>query len=423
MDAPEIRLRESPRFELKGRARLHLVAGGPAVDAHLLDLSTTGMGLASPAAAVAGQTCTFALALDGDTVEGRGVVVWSRRARPDRGDAANLGVRFAELDPSSATRIASLVERRLTETRRFSAPPPAVAGEVPAAPAPPLPEPPPPEVSTAAVPTAEEAPEVPAQVPGDDPQEGAPQVPADDRQDDAPQPRSARRLLPWLAFASAVVIVVVVMAGRGRDPRDRVPLPAPVTVPAAEESAPLAPPSAAVPVTALLPPTEAAAPPLQPPSEATEPPDAVAPDAAPVAAGEPAAAEAALAAPAGGDQAPGTTTARARRLLAIEPAVTDGGEVLALRADGPFREQDVFAALIGPDPPRYLLRLSGIERQWQPADLAVASALIQRVRTGLHATPRGPELHVVLDLSSRRVEHAWEIEGDILRVRLRPRTP
>ena len=97
--------------------------------------------------------------------------------------------------------------------------------------------------------------------------------------------------------------------------------------------------------------------------------------------------------------------------------------MVVLRADAPFRKQDVFAALIGVDPPRYLLRLSGIERQWRPPDSQVGSPLVQRVRTGLHSTPRGPELHIVLDLSTRAVDHSFEVEGDVLRVRLRPRTP
>ena len=96
----------------------------------------------------------------------------------------------------------------------------------------------------------------------------------------------------------------------------------------------------------------------------------------------------------------------------------------APRGEGRRHEgQDIFAALIGPDPPRYLLRLSGIESPWRPPDLDVGSPLIERVRTGLHSTPRGPELHVVLDLSTREVEHSLEVEGEALRVRLRSRTP
>jgi hypothetical protein len=123
------------------------------------------------------------------------------------------------------------------------------------------------------------------------------------------------------------------------------------------------------------------------------------------------------------DAGPAASITRARRLLAIEPGADDGAEVLVLRADAPFRRQDVFAALIGLDPPRYLLRLSGIEHRWSPADLEVGSPLVQRVRTGLHATARGPELHIVLDLSTRAVDHSFAVEGDVLRVRLRPREP
>src|SRR5512134_3562017 len=99
MDAPEIRLRESPRVEVEGRARLFLGAADSGVEARLLDLSTSGMGLASTAAPTPGQVCVFELAVDGARLEGRAVVVWSRRARPDRDDAPNLGVRFSDLDP------------------------------------------------------------------------------------------------------------------------------------------------------------------------------------------------------------------------------------------------------------------------------------------------------------------------------------
>jgi hypothetical protein len=114
---------------------------------------------------------------------------------------------------------------------------------------------------------------------------------------------------------------------------------------------------------------------------------------------------------------------RAARLLAIEATRVAGGEELVLRADAPFRRQDVFAALIGPDPPRYLLRLTGIEHPWRPPDIEVGSPLIQRVRTGIHDTPRGRQLHIVMDLTSRALEHDWEIDGAVLRVRLRPKTP
>ena len=47
MDAPGIRLRESPRIEISGKARLQLGSAAASIDAALLDLSATGMGLAT----------------------------------------------------------------------------------------------------------------------------------------------------------------------------------------------------------------------------------------------------------------------------------------------------------------------------------------------------------------------------------------
>jgi hypothetical protein len=122
-------------------------------------------------------------------------------------------------------------------------------------------------------------------------------------------------------------------------------------------------------------------------------------------------------------EAPAATTARARQVLAIE-ATTEGAEtVLVIRADAAFRERDVFAALIGPDPPRYLLRLSGIERLYRPTTIDVGTPVLDRVRIGHHDTRRGQELHVVLDLPTRALSATVERDGETLRVRLRPAAP
>ncbi len=209
--------------------------------------------------------------------------------------------------------------------------------------------------------------------------------------------------------------LVMLRSFLGEEQRDPAPAVAMESVAEEQEAEPVE--AAAVPVSEVLPATEAR--PEAPSAPVATLPDALA--AAPAIAAPASAAPAPAAVP---DVAPGTvgSDGRARRLLAIEPSTAGGGEVVVLRADAPFREQDVFATLMGVDPPRYLLRLSGIERQWRP-DLQVGSPLVQRVRTGLHSTPRGPELHIVLDLSTRAVDHSFEVEGDVLRVRLRPRTP
>jgi hypothetical protein len=434
MDAPEIRLRESPRIEVTGRVRLQLASSALLIDAAMLDLSATGMGLATSVATpkpAAGESCGFDFALDGLRVEGRGVVVWSRRARADRGDAANVGVHFQRLEGAGEREVAAVVERGLASVRRpsiaarrvFIAPEPHRSAEalVPASatipsmaavalePSPPAAPAPARVFAPAAVAAPEVAPRAPSPAPVSPLGEPAPeasQARLPWAEPDGPAAALAKRRLVWLGVVGATVTLA---AGLGLwslfEPND---------------AAPARSDSAAVDRVSV------------------EPIAAVAPepitDTAAVAEGERHAesSDAAAAVPALGAAvaapdraAPGDSTAasRARGIVAIEPSAADGGEAVILRADAPWRRQDIFAALIGPDPPRYLLRLSGIERPWRPANLEVGSPLVQRVRTGLHSTPRGPELHVVLDLSTRAVEHSFEIEGEALRVRLRPRTP
>jgi hypothetical protein len=410
MDTVGIRLRESPRIEISGKARLQIGSTPALIDAALLDLSATGMGLATAVAVpkpAAGEPCAFDLALDGVRVEGRGVVIWSRRARPDRGDAPNVGVHFHQLEGEGESEVAAIVEQRLASARR-----PSVAARAIFAPVVERAVEPVPAQTEIAAPVSapaepvEEAPPVVSAAPP--PSFGRREEPTSP----APDPPSPARRLLWVGVAGAAVVVAgLVMLGLFFGEQQSDPAP-PMTVESiAEEPEPVD--AAPAPVSEVLPATESR--PEAPRAAVATLPDALAAAPAPAAA-PPAAVPAVAPDTAGSD-------ARARRLLAIEPSSGDGGEVVVLRADAPFRKQDVFAALMGVDPPRYLLRLSGIERQWRPPDLEVGSPVVQRVRTGLHSTPRGPELHVVLDLSTRAVDHSFEIEGEELRVRLRPRTP
>src|SRR5262245_27624329 len=130
MDGPQLRLRESPRVAVEGTARLELrAAGGSAsgmVDARVLDLSITGVGLATQPALpkpAAGERCALRLEMEGVAIEGAGVVVWSRRARPDRSDAANVGVCFERLEGAGTTSVGTLVERVLARSGRPRSPP------------------------------------------------------------------------------------------------------------------------------------------------------------------------------------------------------------------------------------------------------------------------------------------------------------
>jgi hypothetical protein len=457
-------------------------------------------------------------------------VVWSRRARPDRGDAPNVGVRFQRLEGAGENEVAAVVARELGASRRpsvaerrvFRAPeemraaagatfavavePPVTATAaamataavplpsetsrpaspvvvsratavprteaaptiVPAvltretlaapAPAPPAPAPPRATVSTPGTkPTTqrdEALPLPPAAPPRAAGETARSTMEIED--DAAPQGGAKRRRLAWIALAGTAATVVAIVSflslsdgGEAvRAPTGGVE-PAPpaivgdtvATVQTADlvtEAAEAAAETAAIPVSdssTSRPPAEPVSIPASDSSTARPPVEPIA-DQQPVVAATtgletapaaPASAQSAAADGARAESAPDArapdrpvTEARARQLMAIEPSAADDGEIVVLRGDAPFRAQDVFTALIGLDPPRYLLRLSGIERPWRPADIDVGSPLVQRVRTGLHSTPRGPELHVVLDLSTRAVEHSFEIEGETLRVRLRP---
>jgi hypothetical protein len=474
MDTPEIRLRESPRIDVTARVRLQLASSAQPIDAAVLDLSATGMGLATAVAApkpAAGESCAFAFALDGLRVEGRGVVVWSRRARPDRSDAPNVGVRFQRLEGAGEREVAAVVQQGLASARRPSiARREALLASEPRRPAEARAPAPATLPSSAAVavtaPTvAVPAPRLPLEKPDRPGQEPTPVEP---KLEVAPRPEVAPREAArpqveiaydtaaapigkgrriWIGVLGAAVVTAAIVglpslfeendaarapgastvavepvaaapvaaaSGDGAaalDSGGSIADAAVLAAGTAEDAAAAAVPAAVAAPVSLATISGAAA-------GAEREARAVSSDA--VAAPAPAVAAAAPDRAGPADPAPAM---RARRIVAIEPGAVDGVEVVVLRADAPFREQDVFAALIGPDPPRYLLRLSGIERRWRPADLDVGSPLIRRVRTGLHSTPRGPELHVVLDLSTRAVEHSFAIEGEALRVSLRPRTP
>ena len=69
---------------------------------------------------------------------------------------------------------------------------------------------------------------------------------------------------------------------------------------------------------------------------------------------------------------------------------------------------------MAPEPPRYLVRLSGITARDGPATVSADTAQVQAVRTGLHDTARGPELHVVLDLARPDLEVSLQLAGTSL---------
>jgi molecular chaperone DnaK len=86
-----------------------------------------------------------------------------------------------------------------------------------------------------------------------------------------------------------------------------------------------------------------------------------------------------------------------------------GGTDIILWGNGAIRSRTYVRSRIEGNPPRELIRLSGIKRPAPAARLAVGTPEVLQVRTGLHA---GDELHVVLDLAGPKVTVTGIEEGE-----------
>ncbi len=86
-----------------------------------------------------------------------------------------------------------------------------------------------------------------------------------------------------------------------------------------------------------------------------------------------------------------------------------GGTDVILWGNGAIRARGYVRSRIEGNPPRELIRISGIKRSAPAARLAVGTPEVLQVRTGLHA---GDELHVVLDLAGPKVTVTGVEEGE-----------
>jgi hypothetical protein len=231
-----------------------------------------------------------------------------------------------------------------------------------------------------------------------------------------PPPRP-RRALPW------VLLAVLVVAGAGawlfRDALLG------VAGLGGEEVAQVSPPAAhrrqgrlrsSVLPAATAAPTPAAAPAATPPAPETE-----------VSPGRPGAPAATPAAPAPVAQttpaSPKPQSEKPAPVPAIRedngPAATGvekitfekafGGTDVILWGNGALRSGSYVRTRIEGNPPRELIRISGIKRPAPAARLVVGTPEVLQVRTGLHA---GNELHVVLDLAGPKVTVTGVEEGE-----------
>lgn len=108
--------------------------------------------------------------------------------------------------------------------------------------------------------------------------------------------------------------------------------------------------------------------------------------------------------------------AAATRVLSARFEPTAGGGVVILQGDGGIVSRRVRSLRLE-NPPRQLVRISGIVAQPVPETVPVGGALVARIRMGHHPELSPPELYVVLDLAAASVRVGTpESTGDTVRI-------
>ncbi len=106
------------------------------------------------------------------------------------------------------------------------------------------------------------------------------------------------------------------------------------------------------------------------------------------------------------------------RIDEIRWTSTAGASVLELVADGAFSPEGHSVERLS-DPPRLVIKVTGVTAPLARANLAVGTSEIVGVRTGLHGTPPSSALHVVVDLADPTAQaDDAQIDGARLRVRV-----
>lgn len=458
--------RDSRRVPLETRVQFKFDRFSGFLSEYSANISPGGMYIQTRAPQAPGSILEFEFRLgDGfELIKGRGEVVWTRDTDDGPARPSGMGIRFLELSQGSKDLIYRIVDHHILQggmpfdvTQRppdpIPIPSPAAAPAARAAPPPPrldLPPagPEPPADATSWLPALEE-PSLPpplfalaaeedwmaarndarndawlegrqswpeAEPPAESLAALAEPPPAAEPEPPAPMfaaslhgavERSPRRTLPWILLTAALALAVGAwlaryaifeMMGLGGEEkiaqtppplrRAAEPAPAPreVTPPQASEpgSDSQTPPGPVTEVPAVRPEETAAAAPTPAP-----PPLPAAP----------------------ADTGPPAT---AITKISFEPAF--GGTDVVLQGNGAIRSQGYTRTRIDGNPPRELIRLSGIRSPYPAARLAVGTPEVLQIRVGYHP---GNELHVVLDLAHPRVKVTRvEEDGNRLRIHL-----
>ena len=93
---------------------------------------------------------------------------------------------------------------------------------------------------------------------------------------------------------------------------------------------------------------------------------------------------------------------------------------VVIRTDAPL-DDDVVNHLVLSSPPRILVRLVGVDREYLPYTTEVGTATVERVRAGLHREFEPPQLYVVVDLASADVSvSSLELDGSSMHIVITP---
>ncbi|HSK81145.1 MAG TPA: TIGR02266 family protein [Thermoanaerobaculia bacterium] len=427
--------RDSRRVPLETRVQFKFDRFSGFISEYSSNISPGGMFIRTKTPLPSGQTLDFAFRLgDGfELIKGKGEIVWARMEDEGPARPAGMGLRFLELSEGSQELIYRIVDQHILEggtpfdvslippdpVAPRPAPAPVLPFAAPEPAAPPLPAaaalPDPfPELSTPD-PRVESSPDASAWLPSIDvpdpvldpePLPALPEFqaflesssPAPSDPDPAPSPLAAptfgsaaakqpRNLLPFFLLAAGLLLVaglflfkdrLLDLAGMGW-----------------EDEIAQAPP----------PPVRRAP---EPPAPAPAGPASTVPAPELVEEGQP---------PAAGAAKPMGAPASFVGKITWEEAF--GGTDVILWGDGAIRSDRFTRSRIEGNPPRELIRLTGIDRAYPGTRVVVGTGDLLQIRVGYHPKAGGNELHVVLDLAHPTVAVTRVEEGeDRLRIHL-----
>ncbi|HWM89130.1 MAG TPA: PilZ domain-containing protein [Thermoanaerobaculia bacterium] len=415
--------RDSRRVPIAARVTFKFERFSGFISEYSANISPTGMFITANNPEPPGGVLDFEFQLgDGfEIIQGKGEVVWTRAVAEGPHRPAGMGIRFLDLSEGSKDLIYRIVDQYIQDggtpfdvtlrppdpVQPFPMTPvpmtPVVA--IPADPDSPFPDLPdsgvlPPVDSSAWLPPLDGLdpmpvdddfpPFMPPLPPMDDPEPPRPTVNFGGYAASAAQPRKSRAL-PLaalgllLALAAAAYLFRDTLTGLlGPDEEARSASATSPAGPSAERAS--APPPQETPES-VTPITEEDLTPLPEVVRRREEEAATAPAPAPVATTTP--------------SAPTGPALTVLEKITFEQA--SGGTDVILWGDGAIRPEVYSQSRIG-DPPRELIVLTGISRQFPSPRVAVGTGEVKQVRVGYHQKAGGNELHIVIDLADPKVQ-------------------